>query len=492
MHERYAQEYITQLWSNQSKLRGWDEVELAVIHARANLGQIPQSTYEEIARVLREHEPDIAWWKAKDKELQHDLNAFVEERRRHLRPEIAYLYHKDITSYDTEESAFAHTLQLSSQNIAQLGAALSAELYKLALKHRTTVLLARTHGQGAKLKSFGARILSWRAELDVACEQLESARVLHYSKLSGAVGNYGGGISPDLEREALRLLNFKPFLGATQIMPRVMYAQLAQSLASLCSVLGKIALDFRLGSRSGKPLWHEPFGKKQMGSSAMPHKKNTINTERMEGMRNMAVKYAAGIVDTIPTWEERDIGQSCVERVFWPDLFHTAAHMLLTMHRVLRDMVVYPDHMLQEIRETRGTYASDEAKNFLAEELSKRRIPPEVAYRIIQFASFNALEPSQVWAETRARPLSMDEVDFAITNLDDPPAEDRYTICEIVLRGHLRASPELEMDNLDVDSCNRLLREVFHDRDTESRWRELFMPSRLLLQEDHLFRNARS
>ena len=174
---------------------------------------------------------------------------------------------------------------------------------------------------------------------------------LDYSKLSGAIGNYGS-INPEVEIKALELLELQPYYGATQIMPRELYAPLAQALAQIVSTLNKIAMAIRLGARSGNPIYHEPFKKTQMGSSAMPHKKNTIRTEQIEGMERMAHNYLQMIMENIKTWEERAIEQSCVERVAWPDLFHVTIHSLRSMNFVLSGLQVYPDNMLREIIES--------------------------------------------------------------------------------------------------------------------------------------------
>src|SRR6185436_1031469 len=152
-------------------------------------------------------------------------------------------------------------------------------------------------------------------------------------------------------------------------------------------------LDIRLMARSGRTLVQEPFGKMQTGSSAMPHKKNTISCERLAGFARMARNYSHMIEENLDTWEERAIEQSSVERVAWPDLFHVTCHSLTTMTKILTGLKVNPDLMALELEESRKCYASDEAKERLKEIAQPFGLSGEEAYRIVQLACFNIFEP---------------------------------------------------------------------------------------------------
>src|SRR3989338_7591743 len=392
MHPRYAHPQITNIWCSENKLNLWQEPELAVIRARVNLGQLPKSVFENISRLLGAEKIDLDWWQQKDKEVGHDLNAFLEERLRYLPIELQQHFHDGMTSYDTEESAFVTML---SQSLFLFEAPLE-ELVKvlktMALRYRYTIMIGRTHGQEAELQSFGKRCLTWLQAFNLSTGNITGAsESLEFSKLSGAIGNYRG-IDAEVEREALRILRFAPFYGATQIMPRELYAPIAQSLCQLLFTLNKIALDIRLGARSGRPLWQEPFGKKQKGSSAMPHKKNTIATEQIEGMARMAEGFFQMIMKNIVTWEERAIEQSCVERVAWPDLFHVAIHSIKTMAKVLEGLQVSPDNVIVEIFVFCGGYEAGEAKEFLRHHGAQFGLSTEDAYRIVQMAAFHAFK----------------------------------------------------------------------------------------------------
>ena len=487
MNERYANEKITEIFSDEHKLRLWQKTEFAVMQARVELALMSKRDCSEIITVLRDNYIDIEWWKRRDKEIHHDLNAFIDERVRHLAPRLHQYFHKGITSYDTEEPAFARVLTEAADVIEPLSTKLKNSLVILATKYRYTIMNARTHGQEAEMQSFGSRALSWLSDYRVAESALiESLKNLEFSKLSGAIGKYGA-LDPKIEGIALNILGFKPYIGATQIMPRILYAPIAQSLSNLVSMLDKIAVDIRLAARSGRPIMQEPFQKKQKGSSAMPHKKNTIRDEQTEGMARLARGYMLPLSENIPTWEERAIEQSSVERVAWPDLFHVTAQSLKVMEMVLSDLKVYPDNMLQEIYESRGVYASSEAKEFLKE----TGLSHEDAYRIIQLACFNVFEPSE--ARLALRGNISDSFFYSgklLKQVSLIPPEEIISIENFIPRACLRTSDSLAATQEEVDGYNEFLKKTFSNVETLKKWDILFTPEFLLRNEEFLYQST--
>ena len=280
MIDRYSNKKITEIWSDSNKLKFWQASELAVLRARVNRGELEEKDYNLILCSLESNPIDIEWWLAKDKEIHHDLNAFLEERLRYIPKDLRVWFHKGMTSYDTEEPAFGAMLKESICVVENDFKEVHVIVKEMATKYRYTVMVARTHGQEAELETVGKRCLCWYQDLSVSFDNLQKAVLsLGYSKMSGAIGNYGS-LDPEMEREALRILGFEPYLGATQIMPREMYAPIAQALSQIVSTFNKIALTIRLGSRSGSDkIYQEPFVKKQKGSSRMPHKKNPWRAE---------------------------------------------------------------------------------------------------------------------------------------------------------------------------------------------------------------------
>jgi adenylosuccinate lyase len=489
MIKRYALNTISDIFSDENKLSLWQETELAVILARVRLDKIDHQIYKKIKDIWRAKPIDLDWWKKRDEEIHHDLNAFLDERYRHLPAELHCYVHKNITSYDTEEAAFATMLKQALEVVDSAYLDLSRTLRRMAIKYRYTIMNARTHGQEAEMQSFGARILSWFKDLKMANELLTDVRKhLIYSKLSGAIGKYGS-INPLLEKKALQILGFKPYYGATQIMPRIIYAPIAQALSNMALVIDKIANDIRLSSRSGSVLMQEPFKKKQKGSSTMPHKKNPINSEQNEGLGKMAVGYMIMITTTIKTWEERSIEQSSVERVAWPDLFHITVRALNVLNKVLTGLKVYPDNMLKEIYESRGVYASSEAKEFLKEQLKDSGLCNEDIYRIVQLAAFNAFEPSEEQLSIREKiPENFSEAQSLLIKIESLPKEAPKSIRDIIAGWDLKFTDELDITKEQVDKYNSELKKLFQSKKgLINEWDKLFSPEFLLKNEKILY-----
>lgn len=488
MIKRYRNEKIAEIWSDENKLNLWQKTELMVLKAKASLKIIEETIYEKISKILLENKINLAWWRNRDKEIHHDLNAFVEERIQHLPKDLQAPLHEKITSYDTEESAFVRMLKQSVAIIEKESGDLLGVLKGMALKFRFTIMCSNTHGQWAELQTFGKKCLCWYRDLKECIENIEVAcRLLKYSKISGASGNYGS-IDPKVEKEALKLLGFEPYYGATQILPRLLFGHLAESLCQLVLVLNKIALDIRLGSVSGCKIVEEPRKKAQKGSSAMPHKKNPINTEQMEGMARMALGYMNMIMQNIPTWDERAIEQSCVERVAWPDLFHVVTQSLKVMNKVLGGLMVYPDNMLREVVESRGCYASSEAKEFIRKMGIPFGLSEDEGWKIIQLAAFNVFEPDE--NILRIRQNIPDSFAEALRMLAVSKLQDRTNIISIqdfIPQANLRISSELDCTQEDVEKWNTVLSKLFSEMDNMTEWTQLFSVSYLLRNESILF-----
>ena len=498
MVPRYANDKITEIFSDINKLNMWQKVELAVILASENLGIFPQGIFEKIKTIFDVHpinEEVIKWWKARDKEITHDLNAFIDERVRHLPTGLHQYSHKGMTSYDTEEPAFALLLKAAVIELDRPYQIIKGNLMAMSEKYRYTPMLGRSHGQEAKIQTFGKRCETWLKSFLIAYnEMLGAYKLLSQSKLSGAIGNYQG-LTPAQEAKALEILGLKPFKGATQIMPRVIYLPLANSLEMIVITLTQIAEDIRLGARSGLPIFQEPFGKKQKGSSAMPHKKNTITCEQQVGMLTMARNFAQMLRERAITWEERAIEQSCVERVAWPDLFHVVMQSFKNMIKVLSGLQVFPDNMMIEIKNSRGCYASEDAKDWLKEHGAEFELPHEDAYRIVQLAAFNAhkvslfrqnlrqgkiesyVQAEEVFAKLREQVAHVNSYDHSYDHL-----------AVIIANGSLNYSDELDLSEDEVSKWNEILRKIFTVKKNVESFKNIFSITYQLRGEDELFK----
>jgi len=493
MVPRYSNSGIADKSSDVNKLNMWQKVELAVIKAKEQLGIFPAGIHQRIKTILGNYPIDeeaVKWWKARDKEIGHDLNAFLDERFRHLPQELHQYFHKGMTSYDTEEPAFSLILL---DNIALVEMEIEAFLLSLkamAIKYRYTPMLGRTHGQEAKMQSFGKRVFTWHRKLTIAQEILRNAKILiGYSKLSGAIGNYQG-LDEVEEVTALGILGLQPLKGATQIMPRQMHQPLANALVMVVSALTQIAEDIRLAARSGLPILQEPFGKKQKGSSAMPHKKNTITCENQIGMFTMAKGFARMIQDCLVTWEERSIEQSCVERVAWPDLFHVVMQSFKNMKKVVEGLQVFPDNMMMEIFNSRGCYASEDAKDWLKEHGAEFGLSHEDAYRIVQLAAFNAHKVSLFRQNLRQGKIEsyvqVEEVYAKVTeHMAHVNSYDHLAV--IIANGSLNYSDELDLSEDEVNKWNEILRKIFFVKENVESFKEIFSITYQLRGEEVLF-----
>jgi adenylosuccinate lyase len=493
MDGRYANKEIEAIWSLKNKASLWQKSELAMIEARVRLGLVSNITYSAIKKHLKKP-TRLNRWAELEAESHHDLGSWVDERKELLPPELQLYFHDGMTSYDTEEPAFLKMIVESVGIVEQQLGSLLHNLLELSLSHRDTVMVGKTHGQAAKLQSFGKMCFTWWRNLRLGADELQrSGMKLHHSKMSGAIGTYGD-VTPELEEGALNILGFDPFYGATQIMPREIYAPLAAALYQLVLTCEKIATDIRLGARSTLPLFHEPFDEKQKGSSAMPHKKNTIVTEKICGMARLAEGYFSAIMRNIVTWEERAIEQSSVERVAWPDLFHIIVHVIGQLSRVIKGLVVYPENMLEEALDLRGAHASDEAKGFLSKHLAAVGIDSRAVYRMVQLACFNVHAGRLVRKQDSEIYNGSDfDVKYKVDNLFRVCTKsDKWllSICDILRDGQLQSSVSLKVSEEEITSWNKALLNLFDNDRLREEWEALFLPSYALRYERVLFQKV--
>jgi adenylosuccinate lyase len=380
--ERYTLPEIGDLWTEEAKYRAWLEVELAVCRARAALGEIPESEVEELAEkadftVERIHEIEA--------ETNHDVIAFVtavSERAGH----VARHFHFGLTSSDVLDTAGALQLREALDLINTEARELAFLLCEMALEHRQTVMVGRTHGVHAEPTVFGHKLAVWAFEMERDLDRLAHAReVAAVGKVSGAVGTYAN-VDPKVETLTCEELGLKPDPASTQIVQRDRHAEVLASLAILGSTLEKIALEIRGAQRTEVRELAEPFGRGQKGSSAMPHKRNPILAERLCGMARLLRGYAGVGFENNALWQERDISHSSAERVVLPDATILAFYMLRTTGRILRGLHVNKDRMLENLNLGGGIVYS--GRVLLA--LVGAGMSRDDAYAIVQGAAMQA------------------------------------------------------------------------------------------------------
>jgi adenylosuccinate lyase len=382
--ERYTLPEIGGVWTEEAKYHAWLEVELAVCRARAALGEIPTEEVEELAdkadfTVERIHEIE--------RETEHDVIAFVSTVAENG-GDVARHFHFGLTSSDVLDTAGALQLKEALGLIQVEAAELALLLCEMALEHRHTVMVGRTHGVHAEPTVLGHKLAVWAFEMERNLDRLAHAReVAAVGKISGAVGTYAN-VDPNVEAMACEELGLKPAPASTQIVQRDRHAEVLATLAILGSTLEKIALEIRGSQRTEVRELAEPFGRGQKGSSAMPHKRNPILSERLCGMARLLRGYASVGLENNALWQERDISHSSAERVVLPDATILAYYMLRTMRSILRGLRVHKDRMLENLDLGGGIVYSGRVLLALVEAGMSR----DDAYAIVQGAAMQAWE----------------------------------------------------------------------------------------------------
>jgi len=384
MIERYTLPEIGNVWTEEAKYRAWLKVELAVCRARAELGEIPSDEVEELAEkadfsVERIHEIEA--------ETNHDVIAFVTNVAENA-GDVARHFHFGLTSSDVVDTAGALQLRDALRLIRGEAKSLTLLLTGMALEHRNTVMVGRTHGVHAEPMVLGHKLAVWAFEMDRSLQRLARAEeVASVGKISGAVGVYGN-VDPKMEALTCEGLGISASPASTQVVQRDRHAEVLSSLAILGSTMEKIALEIRGAQRTEIRELSEPFGRGQKGSSAMPHKKNPILCERLCGMARLMRGYAAVGFENNALWQERDISHSSAERVVLPDATTLAFYMLRTTGHVLRGLQVHKDRMRDNLNIGGGIVFSGRVLLALVEAGMTR----DGAYAVVQGAAMQAWE----------------------------------------------------------------------------------------------------
>ena len=389
MIERYTTREMGALWSEEAKYRSWLDVELAVCRARARLGEIPAGEVEELAEkagFIVERVEEI------EAETHHDVIAFVTAVAETVEAKdganVARHFHFGLTSSDVVDTAGALRLREALRLVREETHGLALLLCEMALAHRDTVMVGRTHGVHAEPMVFGHKVAVWAFETERNLERLVHAEeVSSVGKISGAVGTYAN-VDPKVETIACEELALVPAPASTQIVQRDRHAEVLSTLAILGSTLEKIALEVRGAQRTEVRELQEPFRAGQRGSSAMPHKRNPILSERLCGMARLLRGYAAVGFENNALWQERDISHSSAERVILPDATTVAHYMLRIARRVLDGLRVNEERMLENLNEGGGIVYSGRVLLALVESGMSR----DDAYTIVQGAAMRAWE----------------------------------------------------------------------------------------------------
>jgi len=373
---RYTLPEMKSLWSEETKFAAWLEIEILACEAWAALGKIPD---EALAVIKQKAAFSVERIEELEKDLRHDVIAFTTNLAEHIGPESRYV-HIGLTSSDVVDTALAALLARAGGIIKKSLEELIDLLKERAVEHRNTVIVGRTHGIHAEPTVLGLKFLLWREEMLRNKKRLEAAiESIAVGKISGAVGTYAH-TGPFLEQYVCEKLGLKPAAISTQVVQRDRHAEFLSALAILGAGIEKIALEIRGLQRTEIREMEEPFGKKQKGSSAMPHKRNPVVCEQLSGLARILRSNMLAALENIPLWHERDISHSSVERIILPDSTTLAHYMLHKITWILREMNIYPEAMLENLERTKGLLFSQRILLALVE----KNLSREQAYAIVQ------------------------------------------------------------------------------------------------------------
>jgi adenylosuccinate lyase len=402
---RYTREEIGAVWTQQRRMDAWLAVELAATVAWAEEGVVPRDAAEACSTKASFSVEAV---QEREKVTDHDVAAFVDVVAESIGEEGRWI-HYGLTSSDVLDTALALQISEAGLLLVQGAEAYRDALIERALEHRDTLCVGRTHGVHAEPTTFGLRLAGFAFEADRNLRRLtaavESARV---GKLSGAVGTYAS-IPPAVEQRVMEALGLRREDVSTQVVPRDRHAQLLSAVALAGAGLERFATEVRNLQRTEVREVQEPFGAGQKGSSAMPHKRNPIVSERLTGLARVLRGYAQTGLENVALWHERDISHSGAERVVLPDATILLDYMQHAAARIASEMSVNAERMRANLELTHGALFSQRALTALVESGMSR----DDAYRVVQASAQRAFDegiPFRELIAAETSDLDLDEV----------------------------------------------------------------------------------
>jgi adenylosuccinate lyase len=387
MIERYTLPKMGSVWSEENKFKTWLKIEILACEALADLGEIPKEAVDAIKKKAAFDPKRIL---EIEETTRHDVVAFLDNVAEHVGPESRYI-HLGLTSSDLLDTTLSCQMREAGGLILERIGDLKKALKEKALAHKKTVMIGRTHGIHAEPITFGLKMLLWYDEMSRREEALRRAiDTISYGKISGAVGTYAH-LDRRVESYVLAKLDLKTAPVSTQILQRDRHAEYVVMLAVLASSLEKMATEIRNLQRTDVLEVEECFQKGQKGSSAMPHKRNPVTSERVAGLARLVRGNSLAAMENVALWHERDISHSSVERVILPDVTIAVDYMLERFTWVVKNLVVYPENMKRNLEKTNGLIYSQK----LLLKLTQAGVTREDAYGWVQAAAMKTWETGQ-------------------------------------------------------------------------------------------------
>ncbi len=388
MIERYSTPEMAAIWTDEARMQTWLDVEIAVCEAWAELGEIP---WEAVAEIKSKAAFDVARVLEIEEVTHHDVIAFLTNVAEYVGDASKYI-HFGMTSSDMLDTALALQIRKAGALLLEQARLLGSVCRRRALEHRNTVMIGRSHGVHAEPITFGMVLGLWAFEVKRGVERLERATdQAAVGKISGAVGTYAN-IDPRVEQIVMRKLELNGEPISTQVVQRDRHAEFLAALALLATTIEKIAVQVRHYQRTEVLEAEEYFAPGQKGSSAMPHKRNPIISERLAGQARVIRGNMVAAFENVALWHERDISHSSVERVILPDSTILLHYMLKKAVWLVENLLVYPETMLANLDRSFGLIHSQQVLLALIQSGCLR----EEAYALVQRSAMRA------WQEKRS------------------------------------------------------------------------------------------
>tara|TARA_B100000575_G_scaffold268403_1_gene247312 strand:- start:321 stop:1616 length:1296 start_codon:yes stop_codon:yes gene_type:complete len=382
MIERYSRKEIKRIWEDHNKYTIWLNIELAAAEAMEKLKLIPKGVTKSVKSKAIINVKRILQIEEK---VKHDVIAFLTSITEKAGKNAKYL-HKGMTSSDVLDTCFNLQLKQSGEILLKDIDQLLNSIKRQALKHKYTLCIGRSHGIHAEPITFGLKMLSFYQEFLRNKKRLESSiNEISTCAISGAVGTFAN-VDPKVERYVAKKLNLNVEPISTQVIPRDRHAQFFSTLAIIASSIERFAIEIRHLQRTEVLEVEEFFGKKQKGSSAMPHKKNPILSENLTGLARLIRSSVIPALENVALWHERDISHSAVERNIGPDATIALDFALVRLSNVIKNLNIYPKKMLKNLDMTNGIFFSQR----VLLELTTVGLSREAAYKVVQKNALNA------------------------------------------------------------------------------------------------------
>ena len=385
MIDRYTLPEMREIFSDEFKYSTWLKIEILACEARMKKGEIPEKDFNAIKTKAKF---DVKRILELEETTKHDVIAFLTNVAEFVGPESHHI-HYGMTSSDVLDTTLSYQMKMAGELILKNLVEFQDILKQKAIEHRKTYCVGRSHGVHAEPTSMGLKFVNWYEETKRNINRLKNAiENISVGQISGAVGTFEH-LSPDIEEYVCKNMGLNPAPISTQVIQRDRHAEYLTTLAIIGSTLEKIAIEIRHLQRTEVLEAEEYFSSGQKGSSAMPHKKNPIVSERITGISRILRANSIAALENVALWHERDISHSSVERVIVPDSCIILHYGLDLIKKLIKNLVIYPENMLKNLEITRGLIFSQK----VLLKLVKKGISREDAYKIVQNSSM------KVWAD---------------------------------------------------------------------------------------------